>query len=112
MPWVPVVETKKYGDARAGHRDNDGEEGKNIWRRAADVEWEVPVILAYRPSCACGLAEREPPVVLDPFVGVGTSCVVAQQLGRRSIGIDLSEAYLKLAVKRLEGIPLSLKEEA
>ena len=39
-------------------------------------------------------------VVLDPFVGSGTTCAVASRLGRNSIGIDLNEEYLKLARKR------------
>lgn len=39
-------------------------------------------------------------LVLDPFVGSGTTCAVASRLGRESIGIDLSEEYLKLARKR------------
>jgi hypothetical protein len=40
-------------------------------------------------------------VVLDPFVGTGTTCVVAEKMGRRWIGIDLSERYLKYARKRI-----------
>ena len=39
-------------------------------------------------------------VVLDPFVGSGTTCAVASRLGRESIGIELNEEYLKLALKR------------
>jgi len=39
-------------------------------------------------------------LVLDPFVGSGTTCAVASRLGRESIGIDLSKEYLKLARKR------------
>ncbi len=38
--------------------------------------------------------------VLDPFVGSGTTLVVAQQLGCHGIGIDLNPEYLKLAEKR------------
>jgi len=41
-------------------------------------------------------------VVLDPFCGTGTTNVVATRLGRKSVGIDLSEAYLKQAAKRCE----------
>jgi DNA modification methylase len=39
-------------------------------------------------------------VVLDPFCGTGTAMLVAAQLGRRSVGIDLAEEYLALARER------------
>jgi DNA modification methylase len=46
----------------------------------------------------------EPCVVLDPFIGSGTTAVVCIGLGRYSMGIDLSEEYLKKnAVPRIEG---------
>ena len=41
-------------------------------------------------------------VVLDPFVGSGTSCVVAKKLGRHYIGMDLKEEYIEMSRKRLE----------
>jgi site-specific DNA-methyltransferase (adenine-specific)/site-specific DNA-methyltransferase (cytosine-N4-specific) len=37
--------------------------------------------------------------VLDPFLGSGTTCRVAQDMGRNSIGIELREEYLNLARK-------------
>ena len=60
-------------------------------RKRTTVGWE--------PTCDCN-AEHVPCVVLDPFVGSGTTCAVASRLGRNSIGIDLNEEYLKLARKR------------
>ena len=39
-------------------------------------------------------------IVIDPFCGTGTSMLVAKNLGRKSIGIDLSEEYLELAQER------------
>lgn len=40
-------------------------------------------------------------VVLDPFSGTGTTMKVAYELGRKSVGIDLSEEYIKLAKQRI-----------
>jgi DNA modification methylase len=39
-------------------------------------------------------------IVLDPFAGTGTTNQVAFQLGRRSIGIDISGEYLTVARER------------
>ena len=42
-----------------------------------------------------------PSLVLDPFMGSGTSLRAAKTAGIRSIGIDTSERYCEMAVKRL-----------
>lgn len=40
-------------------------------------------------------------LVLDPFSGSFTTCAVSQKLGRRSIGIEAQEDYLKIGLRRL-----------
>jgi DNA modification methylase len=40
-------------------------------------------------------------VVFDPFLGTGTTARVALDLGRRSLGSELSEKYARMAVDRL-----------
>lgn len=47
-------------------------------------------------------ASREGDLVLDPFVGSGTTATVAEQLGRRWLGCDESREYLEWAVRRIE----------
>ena len=42
--------------------------------------------------------------VLDPFMGSGTTAVVAQRLGRRWIGIERHQPYIEAAVNRIEGV--------
>lgn len=49
--------------------------------------------------------------VLDPFVGSGTTCVAAQELGRNCIGIDIKSEFTALASQELRETPLSLFEK-
>ncbi|MCX7959535.1 MAG: site-specific DNA-methyltransferase, partial [Deltaproteobacteria bacterium] len=45
---------------------------------------------------------RPQDVVFDPFLGSGTTAVVAKKLGRRYVGVEIDEYYCCLAEKRLE----------
>jgi DNA modification methylase len=39
--------------------------------------------------------------VLDPFIGAGTTALVAKELSRNYIGIELNKEYVKMAKERL-----------
>lgn len=57
-----------------------------------------PISLAKK---VVSLFTHEGELVLDPFVGSGTSLVAAQDLNRNAVGFDLQEKYVELCVKRL-----------
>jgi site-specific DNA-methyltransferase (adenine-specific) len=106
-----------YRDASGAAKDwVEGEGGRfrdtaasNIWTDLTVPFWSMPentphpaqkpekllarLILA---SCPAG------GLVLDPFLGSGTTAVVARKLGRRTIGIELDREHLLHALKRLE----------
>lgn len=50
------------------------------------------------------LFSYEGDIILDPFNGVGTTCVVAKRFHRKYIGIDVSEKYCSVAKRRLREI--------
>ena len=64
--------------------------------------------VGFKPSCDCKSSSTMPGVVLDPFVGSGTTLQVCEQHGRRGFGIELNKDYRKLIESRLEGVTASV----
>ncbi|MFA4826421.1 MAG: site-specific DNA-methyltransferase [Methanoregula sp.] len=46
-------------------------------------------------------------IILDPFNGAGTTSLVARKQGRRFVGIDVSEQYCEMALKRVTGVDIT-----
>src|SRR5262252_5650622 len=91
------------GAADIGHDDwlawTDG-----VWRTRGEVSpWEqhpapFPVEIARRLVL---LLSYPGDVVLDPFVGSGTTAVAALRLGREPVGFDISQAYIASSARRI-----------
>jgi DNA modification methylase len=71
-----------------------------------------PETIGWDPNCACGVAETVPCIVLDPFAGSGTTLMVAKQLGRDYVGIEINEReYRPLIERRLREVVLRPPEK-
>jgi DNA modification methylase len=76
----------------------------NVWRVAKDPPasyehpTQKPVGLLHR---AIEKSSDAGALVLDPFMGSGSTLRAAKNLGRRAIGIELEERYCEVAVRRL-----------
>jgi len=105
--WAPVVDrgslirtstTGSLGDKNANNPDGR-------FNFVAGHSYENKV-LGHRPTCdhPHTQAEAVPGIVFDPFVGSGTTVMVAKQLLRCGIGFDLSMEYLDLQATLRTGI--------
>jgi hypothetical protein len=58
------------------------------------------------PERCIKAGSREGDTVLDPFMGSGTTALVARNLQRRAIGCEINEDYIKIARQRLQQLTL------
>ncbi len=112
-----------------GNRNGNGQKGRTDERRGFDNRleredgrknarsvWSIPTQgypdahFATWPEALCERIIKagcpEGGVCLDPFMGSGTTALVARRLGRKSVGIELSPEYAALAARRLQQLSL------
>lgn len=110
------------------HRANGGAKTNGTMKAVGDPEWAnkrsvwtvgvggttLPHYASMPPRLIVPCVKAGCPrggVVLDPFVGTGTTLIVAEALGRSGVGLDLSIDYLALARRRIDRPHASLKVE-
>jgi site-specific DNA-methyltransferase (adenine-specific) len=109
---VPTAKRKAAGLPHESTLTNDEflEATLDVWKLPAEsakrVNHPAPFPVAL-PERLIQLYTFKGDVVLDPFMGSGTTLVAASRLGRRGLGFDLDPAYVELARARLaaEGAP-------
>ena len=107
---IPGQKHQHINDHRPiGYADEDIPQLRNkrdVWQ-INTVPYKGGHFAAYPPKLVetCLLAGCPPDgIVLDPFLGSGTTAAVAKQLGRHYIGIELNPEYCALAEQRIGGV--------
>lgn len=103
-PWERLVENEfvktqenNYAPERRGSARRDPSTRTDIRERGVNRTTTT----GWAPTCEHE-AEPAPCTVLDPFAGSGTTLMVALQLGRDAIGIELNPEYVRLAENRID----------
>ena len=120
---LPRFGGKKYGDdKRPESRTKSGAECKPQLRRNKRDVWAISTagfkgahFAVFPPALVrpCILAGSRPGgIVLDPFIGSGTTAVTALETGRQYIGIDISRDYVDIANHRIEAAVTAAKKGA
>lgn len=104
--FLPVYENI-YLIAKKGYHLSKGKnKHTNVWSMPWDAKnphpAPFPVELPRRAIESSRCMEREGSIVLDPFMGSGTTAVAATMLGKDYIGIEKSAKYCEMARKRVE----------
>jgi len=100
-----ITKNGSYTLDREGDCDGilpDGEEfvigTRSVWEFSPRSSKEHPAVFPFELARRCILLYSWPgDIVLDPFCGIGTTCIVAEELGRRWIGSDIEEEYIAKA---------------
>ena len=101
LAWTNFVKGVRIFRHRWNGFIKDSERGEGYHPAGKPVEL-MRWILKLRWTPICG-------IIVDPFVGSGTTLVAAKSLGRKAIGIEVEENCCNIAIKRLqqEYLPLN-----
>lgn len=104
-PWTRVLGERRAtpgrGSGVVNPKDNHQPEGRSGRRTSFPWNPTTQDTSAWEPTCQCADHVPVRAVVLDPFSGSGTTGMVALELHRDYVGIDLNDEYLELATNRI-----------
>ena len=97
-----ILEPRKDGNGQKNRR--------TVWNinteAYAEAHFAVFPTELVRPCVLAG--SRSGDVILDPFFGAGTVGLIAMELGRRCVGVELNESYVAMARRRIAAVQMTL----
>jgi len=101
--WLASKNKKYYFDYKKAKELNEGKQMRNLWiitakRHITTHPTEKPEELLERVIL---LGSKEGEIILDPFMGSGTTGAVAKRLNRNFIGIEIDDEYFEIAKNRI-----------
>ena len=112
--WVAAKSKRYFFDYETAKQMNGGRQMRNLWE--INAEKHKTIHPAEKPESLLSriitIGSRPDDTVLDPFMGSGTTGVVAQQLGRKFIGFETDSDYFFIALNRINQTPAPLRIEA
>jgi DNA modification methylase len=100
-PWERVVEREPMEIKRSDRGMALGKYGKTA-ASGTMIKPATSVTTGWRPTCTCQNEGKGRCIVLDPFMGSGTTGMVAAMHQRNFIGFELNPEYCKMAERRIE----------
>lgn len=79
---------------------------KNVSKENGDIQKHPCVLPKDLIKVLINASSKKGDIILDPFSGTFSVSVVSAELGRNSIGIDISPKYVRMGIKRLKNIIL------
>lgn len=93
--WKRVVKGPGTGPQRGSRKHEQTRLNRFAGQQYQNWRNENPdTAEGWKQTCECDCHDTVPCLVLDPFVGSGTTALVSGELGRRCVGLDLSYSYL------------------
>jgi DNA modification methylase len=105
------IPQKDVATSAALHRDPAGLDPSSEWGETPRGTTLIRT-LGWEATCDCASARSVPGVILDPFVGSGTTLQAAVRNGRSAIGLDLDPDNEELVHERMAGVTASMFDPA
>lgn len=112
-PWEEIFERERKEGRPSTNCGNMDSDGRTRTTAGLNVPAEYKIVkvksIGFRPTCSCGSKKTVPCIVLDPFLGSGTTVKVANDIGRIGLGFEINLNYKEIIENKIYGTPMGFE---